>query len=676
MKIRMLAKNFKLRTKLLFGFAIPVVAIVAIAIIVYSSVNSLLKANQWVDHTHKVIGEGKSILASMVDMETGMRGFLIAGQDEFLTPYTAGQHTFSKTISELKQTVSDNPRQVERLSTIEQIKSKWISEAAEPQINMRREVVKGETATKHFKKISARTIGKEQFDSLRAQLAEMNVQMLMENDLQGRYLLQAILMDMINKETGQRGFLLSGQETSLKPFFNGQKELRRHIGELRSYLTTVAYDSASLQKALNQATALSDGWEKQAALPEIAARREMNKVSATLNDVTALIENGTGKRYMDSIRAKLDEFISEEQGLIEARTLEANDIASTTIMLSIVSALLSAFIVAIFSFFIIRNVQQQVGGEPEQMADISRRVADGDLTMVLSNAGSETGIYAAMRDMTERLRTMLTKISEAAHSQSAAAEELAAITEQTSQNVREQQRSTDQVAAAIEQMQATAAEVANSTTGAAESAEQARKLVDVGNQKAEEAAGEIQQLSVNLNDTSHVIEELANSAQSISNILDVIKGIAAQTNLLALNAAIEAARAGEQGRGFAVVADEVRSLAQNTQNSTSEIEAMIIKVQDGAKASVLSMTSGQEQAESIVGQTLEMKNALSDIKDAVHNITDMTTQIASAAEEQSVTAAEVSQRAVEIREQSEQTGSGAQQIAFRQWCAADCIIHQ
>jgi methyl-accepting chemotaxis protein len=179
----------------------------------------------------------------------------------------------------------------------------------------------------------------------------------------------------------------------------------------------------------------------------------------------------------------------------------------------------------------------------------------------------------------------------------------------------------------------------------------------------EETASGIQQLSANLDNASTVVQELANSAEGISNIIDVIKSIADQTNLLALNAAIEAARAGEQGRGFAVVADEVRSLAQNTQNSTSEIEAMIIKVQSGAKASVDLMANGQQQAESIVEQTTEMKNALADIKAAVGNITDMTVQIASAAEEQSTTASEVSQRAVDIRELSEQTGSGAKQIA-------------
>lgn len=659
----MVIKNLTLRTKLLSGFAIPVAAIIIIAIVVYSSVNSLLRANYWVDHTHKVIGEGNALLGSMVDMETGMRGFLIAGKEEFLNPYIAGKQVFSKTITELKQTVSDNPRQVTRLENIEKLKDKWIVEAAEPQIKLRREVTDGEAAAKQFKELSARTVGKEKFDALRATLTEVDRSLLQKEDLRGRYLLQAILMDMINQETGQRGFLLSGQEASLEPYVQGQKEFKHHILELLAHWDRASYNASSLRNALSKVVALAEGWAKAAADPEIDARRAMNRVSATLNDVTSLIETGAGKRNMDAIRDAVSEFIGEESALIEVRSQEADDIASMVITLAIISALLSAAIVAALSFFIVRSVQEQVGGEPELLANISRRVADGDLSVVLNSTGSETGIYAATRDMTERLRVMLTKISDAAQTQTAAAEELATVAEQSRQNVQEQQSATDQVAVAIDQMQATSAEVARNTAVAAESANQARELVDLGNQKAEESARDIQQLSANLDDVSNVTQELASSAETISNILDVIKNIADQTNLLALNAAIEAARAGEQGRGFAVVADEVRSLAQNTQNSTSEIETMIVKVQDGAKASVQSMISGRQQAESIVGQTMEVKNALTEIKATVYKITDMTTQIASAAEEQSVTTSDMSQRSTEIRELSEQTGNGAQQIA-------------
>jgi methyl-accepting chemotaxis protein len=418
----MINNKFNLRTKLLAGFAIPVVAIIVIAAVVYGSVNSLLKANAWVDHTHKVIAEGKTIMSSMVDMETGMRGFLVAGKEEFLEPYVAGQQVFTKTLTELKQTVSDNPKQVKRLEQIAQMKQKWISEAAEPQISLRQEVAKSEASVDRFNELSARTVGKEKFDGLRAALNEVDRGLLQQGDLQGRYLLQATLMDMINQETGQRGFLLSGQEASLEPYIEGQKEFKRHVAELGAHWDRAVYDTDSLRARLSEAVSLADDWIKEAAQPEIEARRDMNQVRATLDDVTALIETGAGKRNMDAIRGKIGEFINEESGLIKVRSQEAEDIASTTISLAIISALLSATLVGIVSFFIIRSVRQQVGGEPELMADISRRIADGDLTMVLNNTGKETGIYAAMRDMTERLRSMLASISEAAQSQTAAAE--------------------------------------------------------------------------------------------------------------------------------------------------------------------------------------------------------------------------------------------------------------
>src|SRR5690606_17038005 len=257
-------------------------------------------------------------------------------------------------------------------------------------------------------------------------------------------------------------------------------------------LAQAPYSTSSITQALAAAVDKAEAWASEAAIPEIEARREMSHVTATMDDVTAVIEQGTGKRYMDAIRAAVGEFIEEEASLIEARQKEASDIASRTIAISIGGTIFAALVVAVIGFIITRDIRRQVGGEPSELERISRQIANGDLTLELADTGRETGIYTAMRDMSERLKVMLTKIGASAEAQSAAAEELAAIAEQTSQSVFEQQHSTDQVAVAIDEMQATAAEVARNTAGAAESATLASSIVESANKRTQFVASEMQ----------------------------------------------------------------------------------------------------------------------------------------------------------------------------------------
>ncbi len=658
----MTLNNLTLKNKLTLGFSIPILSLLIISFVVYQSVAALLNANHWVDHTHKVIAEGKSILGSMVDMETGMRGFLIGGKNEFLEPYVAGKTDFDKTIKKLQNTVSDNPTQVARLKKIKEMKTKWIKEAAEPQISMRREIVQGESAAKEFKRISARLVGKEKFDGVRAALAEIEHSFIKEKDLKGRFILLSTLSDMVNKETGQRGFLLSGQEASLAPFNQGKVDFVNHVQQLEAHLAKVKYPTSANLKSLEKANKLAQEWTDLAALPEIEARRAMNKVTVSFEDLNVMIAAGAGKKNMDAIRVEIADFVKAEVRLIASRTKEAESIGKRTELVTLFSSISASILAILAAYYIVTNVLKLVGQDPQELDKLSRRIANGDLSMRLNKTGNETGIYSAMIDMVDSLKSLLVNISNSSDSQTKATERLSATSEQTIKNVNEQNHATDQVAAAMEEMHATASEVANSSGLVASSATEARQLVDLGNSKAELVAEEIKKLSVNLDDTSEVIQKLSNDAGNISNILDVIKGIADQTNLLALNAAIEAARAGEQGRGFAVVADEVRSLAQNTQNSTLEIESMIQKVQQGANDSVKSMSIGRNQTEAIVSQTLEVSGALTDIKSAVHTITDMTSQIATAAQEQQQTSDEINRRVVDIRELSTQTGEGTNEI--------------
>ena len=177
----------------------------------------------------------------------------------------------------------------------------------------------------------------------------------------------------------------------------------------------------------------------------------------------------------------------------------------------------------------------------------------------------------------------------------------------------------------------------------------------------QQASNSIDELANEVESAASVIQQLASDSDSIGTVLDVIKGIAEQTNLLALNAAIEAARAGEQGRGFAVVADEVRTLAGRTQESTQEIEAMIDKLQSGAKNAVTAMEAGQEKASIGVAQTKQAGEALAAITRAVTTISDMNTHIASSAEEQSATTEEMNKNIININQLADQTANSAQQ---------------
>ncbi|WP_407681437.1 methyl-accepting chemotaxis protein [Pseudomonas mangrovi] len=219
----------------------------------------------------------------------------------------------------------------------------------------------------------------------------------------------------------------------------------------------------------------------------------------------------------------------------------------------------------------------------------------------------------------------------------------------------------DQVATAMNEMSATAQEVARSAAGAVGSAQSVNDETLNGRQLVETQVGSIQRLAGEIDASVAVINQLASDSSSISQVLDVIKGIAEQTNLLALNAAIEAARAGEQGRGFAVVADEVRNLAKRTQQSTEEIEKMIAKLQGGVGAAVKAMGGSHQMADATVSESTKVQQALENILGAAGMIVDQNQQIAAAAEEQTAVAHDIDQNIVEISRAGERTAQGASQ---------------
>ncbi len=296
---------------------------------------------------------------------------------------------------------------------------------------------------------------------------------------------------------------------------------------------------------------------------------------------------------------------------------------------------------------------------------LAQRVADGDLsrTDAVTRRDELGQLQQAMFEMTESLRNLIGRIGGGVGQIAAAAEQLSAVTAQTSAGVQKQREETDQVATAMHQMSATVQEVAQNAEQASSAARQADEQARQGDRVVKDAIGQIDSLSAEVEHSAQAIEELNTESGRIGSVLEVIRAVAEQTNLLALNAAIEAARAGEQGRGFAVVADEVRALARRTHDSTEEIEGLIGNLQRVAQKAVEQMQTSRNLTLRTVELAGEAGSALGRITESVSTIEQMNQQIAAASEEQSAVAENISQSVTRVRDIGEQSASGSEQTA-------------
>lgn len=335
-----------------------------------------------------------------------------------------------------------------------------------------------------------------------------------------------------------------------------------------------------------------------------------------------------------------------------------NEMRSLTIGIILVGLVL----VGIAAWYLVRSLTHPIYA----MKGVLEQLDSGDLThQVDYQSDDEVGEMAlTLNKSIASQREMIGTVSGVVDQVAAAGEEMSSITMQSSQTIEEQRSQTEQVATAMNEMTATVQEVALNIANTASAAAEANEQTGKGNQVVQKTIDEIDKLSKQVETSSQSINEVEKNSEAINSVLDVIKGIAEQTNLLALNAAIEAARAGEQGRGFAVVADEVRTLAGRTQESTEEINAMIEKLQTGSRHAVDVMNKSLSQTKLAVKYASESGSALKTIAVAVDKINEMSTQIASAAEEQSAVSEEINRNIVSINDMSNQTADGASQTSI------------
>ncbi|MDJ0740211.1 MAG: methyl-accepting chemotaxis protein [Gammaproteobacteria bacterium] len=356
---------------------------------------------------------------------------------------------------------------------------------------------------------------------------------------------------------------------------------------------------------------------------------------------------------LEGLLSRVEEFTAQAALTAEHHEQQAFAVLSTALALAVVVS-------GVLAWLLIRSIARRLG----YAVGIAHQVADGQLyAAVETGHDDELGqLLGALESMRQSLTKMIGEMQGSSQTLAVAAEQMTTSSDQVNAGAETQQNELQQAATAFHEMSAAVQDVARSAADTAKKTESVSDASSEGRRVIGDAVATIETLAASVESASGVIHQLGSDSEAIGTVIDVIKGIAEQTNLLALNAAIEAARAGEQGRGFAVVADEVRTLAQRTQESTQEIESMIDRLQSSARSAVDSMNGGMTQARDSVDKAKRAGDALGAIAEDIGAVNDMNTQIASAAEEQAVVSEEINRNLTTISDAAHQNAAAMTEL--------------
>ncbi|WP_338484483.1 methyl-accepting chemotaxis protein [Pseudomonas trivialis] len=464
---------------------------------------------------------------------------------------------------------------------------------------------------------------------------------------------QLALEQLINIETGMRGFVIASKDNFLEPLVAGEKRFLEKL-ELLKRLTA---DNAAQQQRLVTLGETQKRWLAEDIDPIIALRRSLTASKLPDDELDARITAGADKAKMDSMRATLAEITATETALLAQRSQEMIDAKHMALTILIVGGILSAVLSLILATSLGRSTTRRL-----QLAiDAATAIANGKLDTVIDTS-SHDELPKAFDRMQKRLREMIQQISEAANQLVLSVQQISGASEQLSGAIQEQSTSASMMAATIEELTVSIHHVS-------ENADEAHQLASRSGEQSKDGARVIENTLSSMNGIARTVQHsstqvagLGQHSEQISSIISVIQGIADQTNLLALNAAIEAARAGEQGRGFAVVADEVRLLAQNTGKSTKEIAIMIEKIQAGVRETVESMRGGVLEVSQGVETAGTAGAAIVEIRESSEKVLQVVDQISFALREQTMASQDVARNVERSAQMAEMNNVSVQEL--------------